>query len=84
MTNPLKANICSIKEKDNDSGIDWTNKTEEGFFEFALEPGTYSVFVKEKGLLYASAGDGQGGINPVIIEASKVSEHKLMINYASD
>ena len=57
----------------------------EGFFQLKLKPGKYSVFVKEKGLLYANSGDGQGGIAPIIVEHSKISElNWLQINYASD
>jgi len=57
----------------------------EGFFEVKLKPGKYSVFVKEKGLLYANFGDGQGGIAPVSVELSKVLEIDwLQINYAYD
>ena len=58
-----------------------TTSDKEGFFQLELSPGKYSVFVKEKNLLYASRFDGYGGISPVIVEASKVSEINLDMNY---
>ena len=61
-----------------------TTSDEEGFFELALKPGKYSVFVLEKGLLYASISDGQGGIMPISVEPYKVSKYNLAINYALD
>jgi hypothetical protein len=51
-------------EKVNTKLIARTTSDEEGFFELALKPGKYSVFVIEYGLLYASSGDGQGGKIP--------------------
>jgi hypothetical protein len=71
-------------KKVNTQFVAKTISDKEGFFELALKPGKYSVFIKERGLLYASSGDGQGGISPVIVEPSKVSEHNLEINYAYD
>jgi len=55
---------------------------QQGFFELELEPRKYSVFVKEKGKLYANWGDGQGGLCPVLVESSKVSEINLILDYA--
>ena len=60
-----------------------TTCDEEGFFELALESGKYSVFVKEGEYLYANSFDGKGGIEPVTVELSKVSETFLNLNYAS-
>jgi len=56
---------------------------EEGFFELALEPGKYSVFVREGEYLYANLFDGQGGIVPVTVEVSKLAEVNLNLDYAS-
>ena len=56
---------------------------EEGFFEYELEPGKYSVLVRESDHLYANGFDGQGGIAPVTVEPSKVSEVFLNLDYAS-
>jgi hypothetical protein len=59
-----------------------TTCDEEGFFELALEPGKYSVFVREDEYLYANLFDGQGGIVPVTVESSKVSETFFFLFYA--
>jgi len=61
-----------------------TTCDEEGFFEFQLEPGKYSVFVKENGQLYPNVFDGTGGISPATVESSKVSKVYITINYAGD
>ena len=55
---------------------------EEGFFEFALKPGKYSVFVREREYLYANEFDGQGGIAPITVESFNVSENFLNLDYA--
>ena len=60
-----------------------TTADKEGFFEFRLKPGKYSVFVIENRLFYANSFDGQGGIFPVTVELSKVSEHIFEMNYGS-
>ena len=58
-----------------------TTCDEEGFFELALPPGRYSVFVKENGYLYANRFDGKAGIAPVTVESSVVSEFNLNLLY---
>ena len=63
--------------------VETTICDEEGFFEMSLEPGKYSVFVKEGEYLYANGFDGQGGIAPVTVEQQKVSEKFLNLNYAN-
>jgi len=55
---------------------------EEGFFEAKLLPGVYSLFIEEKGDLYATVSDGLGGICPVTVESSGISEINLKLNYA--
>ncbi|AKD03502.1 hypothetical protein POKO110462_06080 [Pontibacter korlensis] len=54
----------------------------EGFYQAKLPAGTYSVFVVEDGKLYANGIDGQGGINPVLVEPNKVSNFNLRLDYA--
>ena len=64
-----------------------TVSDDEGFYELALEPGHYSVFVREKELLFACQILFEDRtINPVEIEPSKVTEmgHYFRINYATD
>ncbi|MDR3247005.1 MAG: hypothetical protein LBT50_11330 [Prevotellaceae bacterium] len=55
---------------------------EEGFFQVSLPAGVYSLFIEEKGTLYANSFDGYGGIQPVLIEPEKVSKIYLRIDYA--
>ena len=55
---------------------------EEGFFEFALEPGKYSVFIREGEYLYANLFEGDGGIESITVESSNVSEKFLNLDYA--
>lgn len=62
--------------------ISTTTCDKEGFYELKLKPGKYSVFLKEKGKLYANGGDSYGGLNSVIVETSKVSKMNLVIDYA--
>ena len=69
-------------EKVHTKLIATTTCDDEGFFEVELKPGRYSLFVQEKGLLYGNLFDGDGGIAPVIVELSKVSERYLNIDYA--
>jgi len=37
----------------------------------------------ENGFLYANLFDGQGGINPVTVNSSGLSEKNLILDYAS-
>jgi len=53
-----------------------------GFYEIKLSPGTYSVFILEKGNLYANLFDGQGGINPVEITNDSLSIEHQKLDYA--
>lgn len=59
-----------------------TTCDKEGFFEMILEPRKYSVFVREGEYLYANSFDGLGGVSPVVVEPSNVSEIKLNLDYA--
>lgn len=54
---------------------------DEGFFQLQLPPSQYSIFIEEKGNLYASGDDGTGGINPVTV-SSGVEEINLNLSYA--
>jgi hypothetical protein len=55
----------------------------EGFFQYAVQPGMYSLFIEEKGKLYANGSDGRF-INPVNVQAGTVGKTNLRINYATD
>jgi hypothetical protein len=58
-----------------------TSTDEEGRFIVALEPGTYSVFVKEKQGLFASRFDQSGIINPVTISANELVSITIKVDY---
>jgi hypothetical protein len=58
-----------------------TSTDEEGRFIVALEPGTYSVFVKEKQGLFASRFDQSGIINPVTIGKSELVSLLIKVDY---
>jgi hypothetical protein len=55
---------------------------QKGFFQMSLKPGKYSIFICEGTKFYANGLDGQGGINPVIIEADSISKILLSLDYA--
>jgi hypothetical protein len=52
-----------------------------GCFQAYLEPGRYSVFVMEKGRLYANMFDGQGNIFPVEVNKAEVTDIVFEITY---
>lgn len=52
-----------------------------GFFQIKLEPGSYSLFVKEDSLYYSNLFDSHSDINPVHIESGKVSGVRFDITY---
>lgn len=52
-----------------------------GRYEVNLAPGTYSVFVKENGKLYANGSDGQGYINTVEVSDNTYTDFDIAINY---
>ncbi len=56
---------------------------DEGFFEVELQPGTYSLFIKEMGSLFANSWDNHGGIQPVIIEPDEMTIVLLNINHSA-
>jgi hypothetical protein len=55
----------------------------EGFYQYNIGPGIYSIFVEENGAFYANSIDAQGGINPVEVIAGKVSTSNPVIDYAT-
>ena len=55
----------------------------DGTFSLRLDPGSYSLFVKEDGKLYANLSDGEGNVHPVEVEAGKVTEIEFKITYAA-
>jgi hypothetical protein len=64
----------------NTNLIGTTTSNSRGFFEIELEPGTYSVFVKEGDNYYANRWTSEG-INPVTVTENEVSELLFDITY---
>ena len=54
---------------------------EDGKFIVALEPGTYSVFVKEAQGLFARRFDQSGIINPVTITSNELVNMLIKVDY---
>lgn len=67
----------------NSNLIGQCNADNEGFFQFTLSPGKYSIFILEDNKYYANGFDGLGGISPVIVKADSVSTIKLSLDYAA-
>ncbi|CAN5275823.1 hypothetical protein BH23BAC2_BH23BAC2_10670 [soil metagenome] len=65
----VNTNLVAIAESDN-----------EGFFQTELEPGIYSLFVKEDGIFYSNLLNSNV-IFPVNIDVNKVSEVRFDITY---
>lgn len=58
-----------------------TSTDEDGKFIIALEPGTYSVFVKEPQGLFANQFDQSGIINPVTIRQNELVSLLIKVDY---
>ncbi len=58
-----------------------TKSKEDGTFIIYLKPGKYSVFIKEKEGLFANAIDGEGYINPIVVEAQKITTVNIRVDY---
>ena len=52
-----------------------------GSFILALQPGEYSVFVREENGYFASNTDGNGNLNPVLVEDGKFTDLSIKVNY---
>ena len=55
----------------------------DGSFKIKLEPGRYSIFVKEDLGLYANLFDSENHISPITVEPKKYSWITISINYKS-
>jgi len=58
-----------------------TSSDEDGKFIVALDPGTYSVFVKESQGLFANRFDQGGIINPVTISQNELVSLSIRVDY---
>lgn len=54
----------------------------EGFFQFSLDTGMYSVFILEKGNYYANSYNSQRGINSIEISLDSVVTLNMVLDYA--
>lgn len=60
-----------------------TQSNGRGFFQVHLDPGTYSVFVREDTLLYSNSFDAEGHIFPVVVRNGEATGIRFNITYAS-
>ncbi|MBK7626032.1 MAG: hypothetical protein IPJ16_02320 [Bacteroidales bacterium] len=58
------------------------NADQVGFFQVTIDPGKYSIFIKENDKFYANSTDGQGVINPVTVKTDSASTMVLILDYA--
>jgi len=61
--------------------VDSTVSNSSGHFIFQLEPGTYSLFVKEDSLYYSSIFDGKGAIYPITVRDGQFEWVEFNITY---
>lgn len=59
----------------------WSDKL--GKFRLQLPPGRYSLLVWEKGMWYANSFGENDEINPVEVEAGKMTEADITVNYTA-
>lgn len=55
-----------------------------GFYKTELAPGTYSIFVKEKGEEYCSTFDGSYNLCAATVQQNKITNYDMEINYGLD
>ena len=67
----VKSKLIAQEETDSD-----------GFFQIALAPGYYSIFISEKNKFYANSSDGMGILNPLLVKSDSVSVIRLNLDYA--
>jgi hypothetical protein len=58
-----------------------TRSNKSGFYQVALPPGKYSVFVMEDSLFYANGSDGAGHIMPGVVTAQSVTKVQVDVTY---
>lgn len=80
----LSGRTGPLRSKINAERIASVRSDNEGFFEYALPPGTYSVFiVTPDGRYVVSGSDGQGFVNTVTIEADAIEMLRHIWNRAA-
>jgi hypothetical protein len=58
------------------------NADQDGFFQVAVDPGKYSIFIKENNSFYANSYDAQSGIQPVTVASDSMNIITLILDYA--
>lgn len=58
-----------------------TTSNPNGTFKTALPTGTYSIFTKEEGGLFANIFDGENNIFPVTVDSQRVTELTIIVDY---
>lgn len=58
-----------------------TESDELGFYEIALSPGDYSVFIHEEGMYYSNSWDSQRNLSPVTVTLNTATEVHLTIDH---
>lgn len=53
----------------------------DGSFRISLPPSTYSIFIKEPDGLWANSFDGQGRINPIVVNTGEFTSVSINVNY---
>lgn len=53
---------------------------ENGYFQAALDPGNYSLFVKQNGLYYANSFDSRNNISMYTVEPNKLTKVEFSIS----
>jgi len=76
-----KVPLNGLYDSFNTQLVKTVNADAEGFFQTQLTDGKYTIVFVEEGKLYASTGDGQGGISPVEVKNNKVVAN-LVLNRA--
>jgi hypothetical protein len=74
-------NGSTFHTKINSQLISIIRSDASGFFQFSLEPGKYSFFVKEDSLFYANLWDGEGHIQSATVSENSITKRQLDINY---
>jgi hypothetical protein len=65
------------------TAIDSVLSNATGFFQFRLDTGRYSFFIKEDSLFYANGYDGYGNILPATIKKDSLTKVQIDITYSA-
>jgi hypothetical protein len=71
----------SFYKKITSRSVAKTKSKPDGTFIIYLKPGKYSIFIKEKAGLFANIIDSEGYINPVVVDAQKITMINIRVDY---